>query len=354
MGTTADKINYLNGTKAAIKEAIENKGVTVSDSDTFRSYAEKIGDISGGSEEPVAYVSSTVEDIPTNTNLASLLKGITITKWPYLTSIKEKLTNNFFDVHDALGNTFIPQEINLPKEKLSSNVQPDRFFTGCRGVTDIQINNFESMEDIVDWSYAFSGSYLPNNAADPFGSTPIQGFEVGNKIRLTNAENLNYMFQNCSNFKVYSFYDNPAPKVKTMVGLFNNCANLTVVVFTTNGITSTQVTDISQMFYGCASLTRVDFSGLDTSSLSFWSDSTFGNCNQLSEITWGENWLSSGLISLFTISNIYINHDSCLDLFNKIANAPDMYGTIELSSTTKGYMSEEEIAIATGKGWTVA
>lgn len=45
MGTTADKLNYLLGTKTAIKEAIVAKGVSVADSDTFRSYAKKINSI---------------------------------------------------------------------------------------------------------------------------------------------------------------------------------------------------------------------------------------------------------------------------------------------------------------------
>lgn len=45
MGTTADKLEYLQGTKAAIKQAIVNKGVAVPDGTTFRAYAEKIGSI---------------------------------------------------------------------------------------------------------------------------------------------------------------------------------------------------------------------------------------------------------------------------------------------------------------------
>ena len=39
------KLNYLLDTKEAIKEAIVNKKVEVSDTDTFRSYADKINDI---------------------------------------------------------------------------------------------------------------------------------------------------------------------------------------------------------------------------------------------------------------------------------------------------------------------
>lgn len=45
MGTTADKLEYLDGTKSAIKQAIVGKGVAVPDGTTFRGYAEKIGDI---------------------------------------------------------------------------------------------------------------------------------------------------------------------------------------------------------------------------------------------------------------------------------------------------------------------
>lgn len=49
MGTITDKLNKLAETKSAIKTAIVNKGVSISDSDTFASYADKISSISGGS-----------------------------------------------------------------------------------------------------------------------------------------------------------------------------------------------------------------------------------------------------------------------------------------------------------------
>ena len=48
MGTITDKLNKLAETKSAIKTAIVNKGVSVSDTDTFASYADKISSISGG------------------------------------------------------------------------------------------------------------------------------------------------------------------------------------------------------------------------------------------------------------------------------------------------------------------
>lgn len=52
MGTTADKLAYLNDTKTAIKNAIVAKGVAVPDGTTFRAYADKIADIQDVSSLP--------------------------------------------------------------------------------------------------------------------------------------------------------------------------------------------------------------------------------------------------------------------------------------------------------------
>lgn len=51
MGTTIDKINKLSQTKAAIKAAIELKGVTVGNA-KFADYPSKIQAISGGGGTP--------------------------------------------------------------------------------------------------------------------------------------------------------------------------------------------------------------------------------------------------------------------------------------------------------------
>lgn len=48
MGTLADKLQYLKETKDAIMNAIIEKGVAITSSDTFRSYAQKISEITGG------------------------------------------------------------------------------------------------------------------------------------------------------------------------------------------------------------------------------------------------------------------------------------------------------------------
>lgn len=48
MGTLKEKLSYLSETKEAIKQALIKQQVTVTEGDTFRSYADKIAGIEGG------------------------------------------------------------------------------------------------------------------------------------------------------------------------------------------------------------------------------------------------------------------------------------------------------------------
>lgn len=64
MGTTAEKLAYLNDTKNAIKDAIVSKGVEVPGGTTFRQYADLISGISTGlSDEDLALADATPEDV---------------------------------------------------------------------------------------------------------------------------------------------------------------------------------------------------------------------------------------------------------------------------------------------------
>lgn len=64
MGTTADKLAYLEETKTDIKNAIVTKGVEVPDGTTFRQYANLISGISTGlSDEDLAKATATPGDV---------------------------------------------------------------------------------------------------------------------------------------------------------------------------------------------------------------------------------------------------------------------------------------------------
>lgn len=64
MGTTAEKLAYLDATKTAIKDAIIAKGVEIPEGTTFRQYADLISGISTGlSDEDLAKATATPEDV---------------------------------------------------------------------------------------------------------------------------------------------------------------------------------------------------------------------------------------------------------------------------------------------------
>jgi hypothetical protein len=53
------------------------------------------------------------------------------------------------------------------------------------------------------------------------------------------------------------------------------------------------------------------------------------------------------------LTNCPITGDNIVELFNSLPVADSSY-TIKLSSITKGYISDDDIAIATEKGYTVS
>lgn len=63
MGTVIDKLNYLKETKTAIRNALIGRGVEVADSDTFRSYAQKVADIPVGGADIDALIDGTLTEI---------------------------------------------------------------------------------------------------------------------------------------------------------------------------------------------------------------------------------------------------------------------------------------------------
>lgn len=146
MGTIAEKLTYLNETKNAIKEAIVNKGVSVNDSDTFRSYADKISSIeagggTSGEDEFEAIFMSSIDD-SLGANVTKLPNGITsighsafyncsnlaLTELPNsITSIKR----NSFSTCPGLKITKIPEGIKTIE---------DGAFQFCNGITSMEFH----------------------------------------------------------------------------------------------------------------------------------------------------------------------------------------------------------------------
>lgn len=130
----ANKLNKLEETKAAIKTAITNKGVEVSDSDTFASYADKINSIpTGGSDLGF-------EDIGYSYTPTYIEEGLEVGKQIYDTFDSTVSSWSKSISVDLLNKcTFFPK-INLPKDSVLAT----------EGKYDIEINspNLEIFPDV--------------------------------------------------------------------------------------------------------------------------------------------------------------------------------------------------------------
>ena len=98
MGTIADKLNYLNKTKGLIKQAIIEKGVEVKETDTFRSYANKISTIQGGTGTEDLSIELTEQD--------TLLTAQKITIEDIINTLENKSAGSGTDTSDATATSF--------------------------------------------------------------------------------------------------------------------------------------------------------------------------------------------------------------------------------------------------------
>lgn len=321
MGTTADKINYLNDTKAAIKEAIENKGVTVSDSDTFRSYAEKIGDIEGGSVFTIKNQPISAENDANNSNEHRIKNIIT----------KIDLSDISFDVEgwgsgeNTLNASYMFEDfMNLTSVKFPSNCQIYSFnnaFSGCKSLQSIDLSSLDL-------------SILHGTA---------------------------YMFQGCTSLMSVTF---PYTQVQSSVGsysagMFSSCSSLTTVDLSQ---VTFQTDDFSNMFAFCSSLQSLSLNPMGWASNVSNLSMTFEECTSLETINvngWSDVMFSNESLMEVDLSWCPLSSTTMYDMssngglaiaFAYRSNSP----TLKISGTTNGYIDDSIRSMFTNKGWTIA
>lgn len=143
-----------------------------------------------------------------------------------------------------------------------------------------------------------------------------------------------------------------------MYGMFQNCKKLIKIP----ELNTENVTNMGQMFYGCSSLETIP--ELDTSNVkSFYN--TFYGCSSLKDFGGLKNAgkgfsPTTGTLSSdyrLNFSNCYsLTHESLINIINNlydIGSAGIQIQQLQLGSTNKAKLTDDEIAIAVNKGWRV-
>lgn len=313
-----NKLTYLEDTKTQIKEAIKAKGVEVSDNDTFRSYASKIGDIQtgGGSGDCVAGVC--FDDIGYTTTPQYMVDGVA-----YALQIK--------DTWDA----------SVTSRKFTND-------TNLMYFPQVDVSNFTDVRSM------FSGCGL------------LQYIPLLNMTSITNS--ISSMFYNCASLPSLDLSSWDVSSVTNMNSMLNRCWSLTSLDLT--GWDTGNVTDMGSIISGCELLEKVD-GVLDITSCNY-SDGYnyfpgYSRVQKLRKLTFKNLGYQSGKtgINFSFIENWGVNNDTITDARQSLIDSLVTYTfdratagysthTITLSANTKAVLTQEEIAQITAKGYTIA
>lgn len=217
-----------------------------------------------------------------------------------------------------------------------------------------------------------------------------KGISVDDLIQPNDTENVttvSSMFTGCSNLTTIPQLN--TGKVTNMYGMFHNCKALTTIPL----LDTSSVTNMNNMFYGCSSLESIPL--LDTSNVTSM-NYMFNNCLALTSVpqfntskvtNMGSmfNWcqkltvipqwdvsnvtnmssmffyctalksiLMTGMKVSFDIStSTKFERTDLLIILNNLATVKTTQ-TLKMGATNLGKLTEEDKAIATNKGWTLA
>ncbi len=172
-------------------------------------------------------------------------------------------------------------------------------------------------------------------------------------------------FNGCSNLQFIDLENWDFSNVTDMENMFRDCRSLKKVNVKWNVNYSNA--NAKGLFYGCANLEELDLKGFDR----FWLDGpkpnnkdVFHKCSKLRTLIGGRQSLSEAIFTQAGTS-ICLGHSPLLDrysiraIFNGIPNRRFPYDDLKgrmgvyLHYETRKQVTDEDIAIATSKGWDV-
>lgn len=145
-------------------------------------------------------------------------------------------------------------------------------FSGCENLVHVTFPDFNS-QNIENMSHMFSGCKCID--------------EIPTDLNTSSATNMDYMFSGCDNLKYANLSRFDTRNVITMSGMFANCKQLNNPILNGNNISTNNLRDISQMFSGCESLTRINLEAFDLDGLTTKThidNSVFDKCENLEQI----------------------------------------------------------------------
>lgn len=332
--TISDKLTYLEGTKSAIKDAIVAKGVAVSDSDTFRSYADKIGQISGGGGDKLDIVKAGLKFAYCNMGW----QQFNSLNWTIPSDGERDLSNLFFNSN--LANSIIDF---APKMDTSLSYKAENMFNNANihQILLPQDVQFEKINAIFA-SFISPNSTLSDmifNVDAAVESTSSGQWFYGSYPHLTGTLTIN--IKNFDSTVVY---------LSLIFGYFYGSSIFDRIVINTDSTnTSINLQYWFQDLIGVNHIPEFDLSSINNQDLSQF----IAYSEQPNIISMG------GIINLRSTINLQyllnLNTESVDNILNKAADlVGEVSQTITFAADVYNALTEEQKSLAASKNWTLA
>ena len=259
-------------------------------------------------------------------------------------------------VYDTAGEAYKPVRVNVPqtaqggsvKSLLDATKTTNSLFKGYKGA---------SVDGLISYS---DTSNVTNMREMFFLATKLTSVPQLDTSKVTD---MSEMFRNCSSLTSVPQLD--TSNVTDMESMFYSCINLTTIpqlntskatrmltmflgcgkLTTIPQLDTSNATNMGEMFSGCTSLTSIP--ELNVSRATYFS-SIFRNCTSLTSIG------MYGFNRSIDITDTALEHDAIVAFLNQAGTAYNNSQTITMGSAKLALLSDEEKAIATSKGWTLA
>ena len=365
----------LANAKTAIAQSITNKGVECSADEALSTYAEKIDNITSGGSGKYVVQDGTKFQVSTNLDLTNLdFSNVTDFKNMFAYTTLDELdfsivqTNNAETMEYMFGNysgTTLNGINNFDTSKVT-NMRDT--FRECSKLTSLDLSNWNTskvttMQQMFQNSRELTSLNLSNwNTIN--NTTMYYMFRECNKLTsldisnwdVSNVTTLDCTFYNCRSLTSLDLSNWNTSNLEELNSTFYGCSKLTSLDLS-NWNTS-NVENMGEMFNGCTKLTSLDLSSFDTSKVTnminfFYAYSNYSLVDlKLNDLGHNETCKQLELNKLSKLSK-----ESVLFLFNNAFDRQSAgYTTpfnIKLHADTKALLTEDEIAIATNKGFTV-
>ena len=272
-------------------------------------------------------------------------------------NLSEFDTSNVTDMSNMFANCKALTSLDVSGFDTKNVIYMNGMFRSCSGLTSLDLSGFDT-KNVTTMQNMFYGcnkltsldlSWFDTSKVTSMGgmfyncsgltSLDLSGFDT-NKVT-----NMGSMFYNCSSLTSLDLSNFDTINVINMNHMFNGCINLTSL--NVSRFNTSKVTDMTNMFQNCRGLTSLDLSGFETREVTTMTG-MFNGCSGLTSLDSMQN-ISVAL----SLSSTKLDAISLLDVINNLATVTTTQ-TLTLGATLLAKLTEDQIAIAVNKGWTVS